>query len=822
MAHPFINCLADAVEAKALTKTQFKKAQARFENLADEYAETMDPLEAANRAAGEATEQFAIENREMKRRKLLAMVANIRLWRDMQKYVGDNKHQAWRGFFDTDDAAPFANQAALKDAYHGMIMEKMNAVVQQFKNRWAGVVRPTKDMEEMLFEVSGRDTGNANAKVLADAWKDAQKTASRLFHLVGGSVRELPDWRLPQSQDYLKLHRAGSDEWVADHLDWMDWDKVRRSDGSRLITPEERKKFLEEAFKTLHTDGANKLDLANPKMATNFSNKLANHRVLHYNGPEAWLAMHKKYGSGSIFDVMLQHTQDMAHEIAMIERFGPSPTVALANIEQMISKLAPTPGHAQKEIKALRANAAIMLRQTGLARTDKIGVALAGTRNMLQASLLGSAALIAVPSDLNLMVMAKHFNRLDDMKFMRQYLKLMNPLSSKDRALAVRLGFVADTVSAQMYGARRFMGEAMLDGPSWTRRIADVSLNLSALTPHTQSARWAFGMEMLGLFADNRTKAFDDLPFADMLRRHGITANEWDLFRQVDVFEPDTHPGATFLRPDDILDHYGGTRTAQALMAKIKSAVIDESRVAVPDMNNRSRAWLVGESNPSTWPGEIARSVAMFKNFPVTFLNVIARRYLMTALNERGGRSAAMWTAYLMTSMTALGALRIQMSNISQGHDTQDMTNGQFMLRSMMIGGGFGLLGDFVLGDYNRLGGGPIASIGGPVAQFGDDLMKVTWGNVREVTEGKDTKALTELVEFGQRYAPGSRLWWSRLMVDRLFWDQLVKLTDPDAEARFDRKAKRQEKLYGRKGYWERGDLAPRRAPDVSNTFGGG
>lgn len=406
---------------------------------------------------------------------------------------------------------------------------------------------------------------------------------------------------------------------------------------------------------------------------------------------------------------------------------------------------------------------------------------------------------------------AKNYNRLDGMRFMSRYLSLMNPANAADRQLAVRLGLIAEHAVAQAYGARRMLGFDIA-GPSATRRIVDVTMNLSLMTPHTQMARWAFGMEFLGLMADSAGKGFDELPFKDMLTRHGITADDWNKLRKVPLFE---ERGATFLRPMDYLK-LDKSAAGLDLAQKFQTMLVDESKFAVPDVNLHSRRILLGDTKPGSLLGEAARSLAMFKNFPLTFTNVIMRRYLTDALVD--GRQAG-YAAAMVLSMSAIGALRVQLGQISQGHDPQDMANPDFVLRSLLTGGGLGIYGDFLFQDHNRYGMGIAATVAGPVVGALGDTLKFTAGNLQEILDGKDPKILKDLAELSERYTPGSTIWYLRLTQERLLWDQLQKMVDPGFEDKVKRAEKRRLKDHGQQSWWGAGQLRPSRAPELGSAL---
>jgi hypothetical protein len=144
------------------------------------------------------------------------------------------------------------------------------------------------------------------------------------------------------------------------------------------------------------------------------------------------------------------------------------------------------------------------------------------------------------------------------------------------------------------------------------------------------------------------------------------------------------------------------------------------------------------------------------------------------------------------------------------------MADPRFVLKSLVTGGGLGIVGDFAFGDYNRFGGGPIATIGGPMAGFLEDSAKLTLGNVRQLVEGSDPKFLNELVEYGRRYTPGTRTWWARLVINRMVWDALAHMASPNEAA--DLAARRPKSKDDLPSWWERGKKLPSRAPNLLNA----
>jgi len=170
--------------------------------------------------------------------------------------------------------------------------------------------------------------------------------------------------------------------------------------------------------------------------------------------------------------------------------------------------------------------------------------------------------------------------------------------------------------------------------------------------------------------------------------------------------------------------------------------------------------------------------------------------------------------------MTVMGALAIQIKQMSAGKDPQDMNSPSFWVRSIFQGGGLGIFGDFLNSTISRAGGGLETTLAGPVVGLVDDFLKLTVGNIGELAEGKDTNAGKELVRFIARYAPGSSLWYSRLAFERLVLDQLQLQIDPKARKRFRNKQRRIYKEYNQKYWWKPGKTTPSRPPNIGVAIG--
>jgi len=820
----FVNCIQSAVDAGRIRSEKGKEAIDAYNRTVDEMkAKGMGDREAADAAAMAATERLTKSKGDIRWRRLREMQAAYSVSQALD-VKGMKPWEVPAALIEGDDRFPFANVQTRHERIRGQLHAMIESGLEKYRPRAAGIVHPVAGMDTLVREMFGTQTGDISAREIATEFAKAAEHARKRANRAGASIHEMDRWRIPQMQDRLRLRGAGRDAWVRQHMGWLDWDAMKHPDGGEIL-PAERQGVLESVYDTLLTDGYVKIR-PGQKLPENLAARLSDRRFLHYRDADSWLAANKAYGDGDAFHQMLAYLDGMARDIATMEVLGPNPSAMKAFVEQSVRKraadmdvAAPGGGGKTNIAKADDALAdfdemyAVLTHANAMGEESGVGHTLAGVRNVVSSAFLGSATLAAIPGDLLLTQHAALFNKLPAGGHISQYLKLMNPASSADRRLAVRSGLVAESAAAIAMGHQRFFGE--MSGPQMSRRISDVTMRLSLMSPHTQAAKWAFGMETMGAFADFAGKAFDALPFRDMLKRHGITPAEWDVFRATPAYD---HKGAKFLRPDDVLARTDlDDRTAGTVADKFMDMILYERKFAVPESSIRARQFLVSGTRGGTMAGEVLRSLAMFKNFPVTIMMSHMRRGLHQS--TFAGRAAYLGSFFI--GLTAAGALSVQAYEIASGRDPMNMADPRFWGKAALKGGGLGYLGDFMFSELNRYGSGLQDMVSGPMVQLFSDLRNLTAGNLAEAIEGKDTHAAKELAAFGARYAPGSTLWYLKLAFRRIIADQLQIQADPAAYQRFREVEHKALKDYGQEHWWPPGDTKPARGPDMEAAFGG-
>jgi hypothetical protein len=668
-----------------------------------------------------------------------------------------------------------------------------------------GIQRGKAHLDNIIREIKGETTGDATAKEFADAWLKVSDLMVDLFNEAGGSMTKLARY-VPQSMNAVKMTLAKEGKWVADHMRALDWNRTRWPDGS-IIPPDQRERVLQQVYRTMTSDGANKIDpTAFRGQGRAIGNQLDNHRFLHYDGAQNWLDMHNAYGDGNVFDVFVRHMDTMAHRIALVQTYGPNPEMANKNLHALVRKYASELSpRDQADADAVMKNKfdpmfATVMRENPMDPHSTMGALVTGAGNILTSAQLGAASLLAIPGDFVQAAAVRALNGMGLFGGTHFYLKALatdRPFMDK---IATQSGFIHDEAVMSTYASTRFTGVATV-GPAVSRRISDTVMRLSLMSGHTRAARWATQAEFMGLLDRSRDTKFEELPFMRVMQRYGITPEDWKAFSKVPAWEP--RAGVKFLRPIDILQ--SGISDAQTLYRKFQGMVFEESRKMVPEATIEGATMLKDTTRPDTLVGSLLYSFAMYKNFPVSF-NMIYGRLGMTSPSVKGRLG---FYAGLGASMTLVGAMGIQMRELSKGREPLPMDTPAFLGKALLAGGGLSVYGDFLFQGINEFGRGPQDMVAGPVVSFAGDTAQLVLGDTFNFVnavgglneKGSKTPFAAKAVEYARRYTPGSSIWWARLALEREVFDRLQELADPKAYSKRQKRAAKQKQNYGN-DYW--------------------
>lgn len=839
----FVECIREQLTERGFGKKKADELIERFNGLTSNYMQSGSAVDAGFRAQAQLFSELEDAAAEKAKRsmsdllKVADAVDRFERFNQNTKIFGKGVNEAAGpariaiSFIEDDPRAGAIAYTTERDTTKGRLWSVMGDILEKFDKGAFGKQRGEAHFPNVVREIFGEDTGDLAARELAVGWRKVQETSVDLFNNAGGSMKKLADWNLPQSRSMAKVVKDGPDAFVRFHLEKLDWSRTVWPDGTP-IAPAQREGFLREVYRTQSSGGVNKIDPnAVGGRGRAVGNAMEEHRLLHYDGPEAWMEAHQRYGEGGIFDVMIRHVDDMAHRIALVQTFGSNPSNMAETIKAMALKRAEELDNAKPvakgrtrvaETEALLKNRfdpmfETITRANPMDPESGLGNAVVGASNILTSAQLGAASLLAIPGDFATVASVRALNGMGLFDGISTYFKTLATDKAFQRSIAVQSGFIHEEAVSAVYASQRFTGIATV-GPALTKRVSDVVMRASLLSGHTSAARWTVQSEFMGLLSRSAGTAFDDLPFDMVAKRYGITAAEWDAFRTgVQPFRP--RDGVDFLRPIDILKTELPNK--DELYRKFQGMILEESRKMVPEGTVEGSVGLRDTTRPDTVPGALLYSFSMYKNFPLSMMMTYGR--LAMTNPDRAGRLG--FVAGLGAGMVLVGAMGTQMREVSKGRDPMPMDNLKFWGKAALSGGALSIWGDMLFSGINQFGRGPGEAAAGPVVGLVGDTAQLAFGDLFAIADAAGTlkadpesKTLSKAVEFAKRYTPGSSLWYARLALERQVFDRLSELADPKAYSNFQRRQRNQKRDQGNDYWWAPGDRAPSRGPELTRS----
>lgn len=781
-----------------------------------ESGEAITPTAMLTKAGEMAADQVRREADTVKQRVALTVKAHDRIEGFITRAQAKGK-TAYDGLGDAIANADIYAKG-VGQQYFSQLMDTIRAA----EPRLLGLLENPAAVRDLVFEMFGRDTGNAMAKAGATAWAQVTDAMRQRFNAAGGMIRRLDDWHLPQPHDTVRVRQAGVEKWVKDVLPMMDRDRYVHPDG-RLFNDSELGDFLAHAWETIQSDGLNKLEPGKLTGHGARANRHADGRQIHFKGPEDYLAYHSEYGRGNVFDALQGHVGAMSRDVGLLETWGPNPEHLFRYFHDVAAKEGNPDriwhGVLPVTSRQLWDNLSGKVGQIG--DYAKLGEIAQGVRNIEVMGKLGKAFLSSA-NDVATLMQTLHYNRLPFFEGITNFVRAFGADSAE---YANRAGLVAESVITDM----NRWGEKNI-GSGWTARLANATMKASLLTAWTDSIRRGFSLTMMGGMGKLSSLEWSSLDNGDRARldAKGITEADWQIYRMAQL---EDWRGSKMMTPESIksiplanLEAAGfqGLDRDKAV-SRLLGAIADESEYASLGQDIYTRAQLNRGLQKGTLEGELARSVALFKGFPFAMVS----RHWMRALHaDEAGHSRVGYGASMALGLTLFGALSVQLKDLASGKDPRDMSDSKFWAQAFAQGGGASIFGDLLYtgltgqGRGGQSGAATLASaIAGPVVGDAYELAgDLVLENIRQAKEGKDTHAGAEALRFGLGHAPLINVWYARAALDHAFLQQAHEFLSPGYLGRMEDRVYRD---YGQDFYWRPGESAPGRAPRFDAMAGG-
>ena len=676
-----------------------------------------------------------------------------------------------------------------------------------------------EQVSKALFSLDNKEApafdGPSEALDIAKVIHKWQAKARVDQNRAGAWIGELPGYIVRQSHDSSKMRAAGYERWRDTIKDLLDMEKT--ADGA-YANSEDVETFLKEVYTNL-VSGVRIRQVSDSLVRTSVMGsaaaRVSHERVLHFKDGAAWFRYNQQFGRGSLREALLQGLQSAAGNVALMRTLGPSPQ---ANFDQVYQSVLQNLRE-RHDIEAMerfrRAKRSLTNQLKEVDGTLNIEgnptLATVGrvTRALQNMGKLGGAVISAF-TDVPVFSSEFAYQGRGFFNSMLQGINLMvrGRGNAEQKRILSSLGVFSETMSGDLIA--RFSGEEL---PGKMTQLQNLFFKASGLSWWTESWRKAAGLMLAHDLALEKVLPFDKLSKERqrVLSMYGIDAERWDIIRSG---KTDAVDGRDYLTPDALdempkevfanyLQRHGMDASDNRiedlrfeLQTRLRTYYRDRIDFAVLQPDAKTRSITRQGTSSGTVPGELLRFVSQFKSFPVAVLQKVWGREMLGRGAESVWRGFANQNgeivnlARLMLMQTLFGYVAMTVKELLKGReprkiDSPSMAYKTFIAASLQSGG-LGILGDFMFGEANRMGGGLVATLAGPTLGTIDEIHSI-YTRIRDGdTPGQG--ALRTI--FG--LIPGNNLWWFRTAWDYLVGYQMYELINPGYFRRMKRRVERE------------------------------
>jgi len=633
-------------------------------------------------------------------------------------------------------------------------------------------------------------TSNAQIRRAAEVVVALQAKHREDANAAGAWVQQLDGRVARTSHDARRMQAAGYEQWrdfVRPRLSDATWERAGIDPGDAAAA----ETFLLNVYGNLvsgnHTVvGKGDLDpLGGFQAPGSLARKLSEDRVLHWRGADEWLAYNREFGAANLIAAIVGENDQAARSIGLMQVWGPNPAAAF---QQDITRLVADYKDARRDLDAVRrleesARAGQLHREwavvTGEAeRPANASVAhfFAGWRALESMTSLGGMVLSALGVDNITAAMTLRHEGVPIIESLRRQFLAMMPgdaLGQRQVGLHLRAG-----VNSMLGGLYYRLGYDQGMSGRMSRGM-DLFFKLNLQTWWQDSMERGIAGTLSSHIASNLDRGWGEISprMRAGLERFGITEADW---RAAQVSERLDHDGISYFVPDALTGE--ARQRWGAYLSETMSAALTRPGVT-------ERAIMTGGMQTGTPWGEAARMLSQFKGYPLAFAN----RHLTREVSRAGSwPQAAANVAGLIAATTFMGYVSMTLKELAAGKLPREPDDPKTWIktigRAMTQGGGLGIYGDFLFGDYNRFGGGFIDTLGGPGLGTLTQAGRI-FANLRDTDYGT---AAAGAVGFVAREVLPTNIFYAKLALDHMIIYQLQEAVNPGYLRRLERRATRE------------------------------
>ena len=200
--------------------------------------------------------------------------------------------------------------------------------------------------------------------------------------------------------------------------------------------------------------------------------------------------------------------------------------------------------------------------------------------------------------------------------------------------------------------------------------------------------------------------------------KHATKNIDGRMFVTPDMFKESTDESLrSYLQKEDISDE-DRDGVARDMQERLSTYLMDQTDHAQMRMGASERAMIYRGTSPGTVWGEMARFFGQFKFYGLA----VTRRSLGRMIKEEDGASLAGGISHYMAAALAFGYVSHASQSLVKYGQIPNPKNMDTYYDSLIEGGGLGMFGSLLMGQYDHYGKSLTKDLAGPTFGTADDL----------------------------------------------------------------------------------------------------
>jgi hypothetical protein len=674
-----------------------------------------------------------------------------------------------------------------QNALHGKYLGGLVADIEKtghFKLFTSGTI--DQDIARALWKLDDQSPDMAGlmpeAVDVAKAIKKWQEISRLDANKEGANIGKESGYITRQSHDLHKIRKAGFEAWSAAILPKLNLERTLGTMGEKNLN-----EFLHKTYEGLASGVHLKADTS-PSMTgfkgpANLARRASQERVLHFKSADDWFAYNNEFGTGSLRESVVASLRKSAQSTGLMRVLGTNPSNMVDVIGRKVLEGISDPEAKRKFADALRGPIANRLKQVdgsvnipGNATAARVSANLRAWESMAK---LGGAVVSSL-TDIPVYASEVKFQGRGMLSGMHEAVSgLASGRPSGERAQVLSsLGVVFDSMIGEIT-RRGSLDETLSAGVG---RGLQTLFKYNLLNWWTDSLKGSTALGLSHFLSHESTKGFDKLSpeLQRLFKTYDIAEAEWNHIRNGKQTLAD---GREYLTPEGIEDEKVADKLRQFYLDRSHSAVIEPDAETMAIMRHGTQA--------GTAYGELLRFIGQFKSFGIAFTQKVLGRevygYGSDTLGQalKNGQSLrGLANVILMTTLFGYGAMAAK--DLLKGKTPRSPTDAKTWLAAAIQGGGFGIYGDFLLGQTDRFGGGLLGKVAGPVPGLIEDIDQLR----AKIMSGDD--ASSAALRTAVNNTPFVNLFYTRMALDYLVLYEVQESMNPGYLRRMEKRAQKE------------------------------